>query len=121
MEATRVAHAALQAFFTLCQRWQLDASQEQALLGRPPDLIYISWKTEKGADFLDTDTLERIGCLLGIAKALQVLLPISEADKWIRRPNEAPLFNGQTALAKMLSGDLADLVAVRRYLEAECV
>jgi hypothetical protein len=57
--------------------------------------------------------------LLGIYKALQVLLPATAAaDAWIKKPNDAPLFAGQSALARMLGGNVADLIAVRQYLDA---
>jgi len=41
------------------------------------------------------------------------------ADGWIKRPNEGPLFGGKPAMARLISGQLADLVVVRRYLEAQ--
>jgi hypothetical protein len=40
------------------------------------------------------------------------------ADAWVRKPNTAPLFGGQSALARMLSGNVADLYVVRQYLDA---
>ena len=53
-------------------------------------------------------------------KALQLLLPDERAaDAWVRRPNLAPPFNGQSALERMLQGRVADLYEVRRYLDAE--
>jgi hypothetical protein len=69
---------------------------------------------------LPRDTLERLSYLLGIYKALQLLLPEAQAaDEWIRRPNEAPLFGGRSALERMLSGNVADLYLVRQYLDAQ--
>jgi len=58
--------------------------------------------------------------VFGIYKALQELLPNpTRADAWIKRPNTAPLFNGESALSRMLSGNVADLYVVRRYLDSE--
>jgi hypothetical protein len=37
----------------------------------------------------------------------------------VRRPNSAPLFNGQSALQRMLGGQVADLYVVRQYLDAQ--
>ncbi len=66
------------------------------------------------------EMLERLSYLLGIYKALQILFPNPEfADTWVRRPNTAPLFGGQSALDRMLSGRVADLYVVRQYLDAE--
>ena len=64
--------------------------------------------------------LERISYILGIYKALQLLLPDTRAaDEWIRRPNEAAVFGGRSALDRMLSGNVADLYIVRQYLDAQ--
>jgi hypothetical protein len=64
--------------------------------------------------------LERLSYILGIYKALQILLPDeAAADAWIRQPNDAAPFGGRTALERMLSGHVADLYEVRRYLDAE--
>ncbi|MCB2061385.1 MAG: DUF2384 domain-containing protein, partial [Novosphingobium sp.] len=38
---------------------------------------------------------------------------------WIRTENAA--FDGVSALHLMLSGDLTNIMRVRRYLDAECV
>jgi hypothetical protein len=58
--------------------------------------------------------------LLGIYKALQILLPDPQAaDAWVRQPNQAPFFGGRSALERMLSGHVADLFVVRRYLDAQ--
>ena len=69
---------------------------------------------------LPRDTLERLSYILGIYKALQILLPDEQAaDRWIRKPNVAPVFAGRSALEQMLSGQVADLYRVRQYLDAE--
>jgi hypothetical protein len=50
---------------------------------------------------------------------LQILLPEpAAADAWIKKPNSAPLFGGQSALDRMLSGNVGDLFVVRQYLDA---
>lgn len=116
----RVASAALQAFFNLSIQWGLSAAQERVLLGQPPASTFFKWKSEKTARRLGHDTLERISYLLGIAKALPLLLPSQQAaDEWINKPNDAPLFNGQSALDRMLAGHVTDIADVRRYLDAE--
>ena len=53
-------------------------------------------------------------------KALQVLFANpAQADAWIKRPNQAPLFGGRSALDRMLGGQVADLFVVRQYLDAQ--
>lgn len=116
---TGLARPALRAFFNLAERWQLRVAEQRRLLGDPPESTFYKWKRERDGA-LSRDTLERISYLLGIFKALAILFPEAErADSWLRRPNEAPAFGGRSALERMLSGNVADLYAVRQYLDAQ--
>lgn len=116
----RLSSAALQAFFNLSARWGLSAAEERILLGSPPESTFFKWKAQRSARRLGRDALERISYLLGIAKALNLLLPSPRAaDEWVKRPNAAPLFHGRSALDRMLGGSLVDLADVRRYLDAQ--
>jgi hypothetical protein len=111
--------AALRAFFSIADRWQLNTAQQRVLLGNPPSSTFFKWKKEQGGA-LSRDVLERISYVLGIYKALQILLPdAGRADTWVRQPNAAPLFGGATALDRMLCGNVGDLYAVRHYLDAQ--
>ena len=66
------------------------------------------------------DTLERVSYLLGIFKALHILLPDEDAaDAWVKKANTAPIFAGKSALDRMLSGHVSDLYVVRQYLDAQ--
>ncbi len=119
-DAKRVTSAALQAFFNLSTHWKLSVAEERALLGSPPESTFYKWKAEKSASRMSRDTLERISYLLGIYKNLNILLPSPRAaDEWVRKPNTAPTFNGQSALERMLAGSIIDLADVRRYLDAQ--
>lgn len=114
-----LAVPALRAFFNIADRWELNTAQQRTLLGSPPSSTFFKWKKEQ-AGSLSRDVLERISYLLGIYKALQILLPDpARADAWIRTPNTAPLFGGKPALERMLAGNVGDLYAVRAYLDAE--
>lgn len=115
----QTGRAALRAFFAISRLWGLSASQEQVLLGQPPRSTFYMWKKRQTA-VLSRDTLERISYILGIYKALHILLPHDEAaDSWIWRENAAAPFNGARALDYMLRGNVSDLADVRRYLDAE--
>ncbi|MEO8307108.1 MAG: MbcA/ParS/Xre antitoxin family protein [Pseudomonadota bacterium] len=113
------AAPALRAFFQIADRWGLNTAQQRILLGNPPASTYFKWKkAREGA--LPRDALERISYLLGIYKALQILLPDPQrADLWISEPNTAPLFGGHSALQRMLGGNVSDLFVVRQYLDAQ--
>ncbi|MEO6447245.1 MAG: MbcA/ParS/Xre antitoxin family protein [Gemmatimonadaceae bacterium] len=113
------APGALRTFFRVADAWELSAKEARLLLGNPPESTYYKWKSGKVGS-VSRDLLERVSYLLGIYKALQLLLPIAAAaDAWVRAPNEAPLFNGRSALDVMLSGNVADLYLVRQYVDAQ--
>lgn len=110
---------ALRAFFRIAELWHLTVTEQMTLLGITARSTFFKWKKDPDVE-LPKDTLERISYLLGIYKALQILLPDpAAADTWVRRPNQAPLFGGRSALERMLSGHVADLFVVRRYLDAQ--
>ena len=110
---------ALTAFFNITAGWGLSAEEERTLLGSPPRSTFFKWKSERSAR-LSPDTLERISYVMGIYKALRILLPTEEAaNEWVKKPNTARGFNGKPALDRMLAGRVMDLADVRRYLDAE--
>ena len=114
-----LAGPALRTFFRIAEAWRFGLDEALRLLGDPPRSTFFLWK-RTGEGRLSRDTLERVSYVLGIYKALQLLLPQQEAaDAWIRRPNSAPLFGGKPALERMLSGNVADLYVVRQYLDAQ--
>jgi hypothetical protein len=111
--------AGLRAFFNIAQAWGLNTDEQMTLLGSPGRSTFFKWKAAPENAGLKHDTLERLSYLLGIYKALQILLPDSSAsDAWVKKPNTAPLFGGKSALQRMLGGNISDLLAVRQYLDA---
>lgn len=112
--------AGLRAFFNIARDWALNTDAQMVLLGAPGRSTFFKWKSAPESADLKRDTLERLSYLLGIYKALQILLPdASAADAWVKKPNTAPGFGGKSALDRMLGGNVADLVAVRQYLDAQ--
>jgi len=121
----RLSAAALLNFFGITDEWGLSSKEQVVLLGNPAKTTFYRMK-----DFCDgkvakpvrlsQDTLERISYIMGIYKALNILLPNNRrAAEWIKLPNTAALFGGHSALDKMLQGRVSDLSDVRRYLDAE--
>jgi hypothetical protein len=114
----RLSGPALRTFFRIAEAWRLSGEEARTLLGSPPRSTYFVWK-KTGHGQLGRDALERISYILGIYKALQILLPDpAAADAWVRKPNAAPVFGSKPALQRMLSGNVADLYVVRQYLDA---
>ena len=119
VRAVRLSGAALRGFFNLARLWRLSPVEQQTLLALPRSTL-AKYRHDPSAAQLGPDTLERISYLLGIYKALQILIPDpAQADEWLRRPNAAPLFGGRSAMDRMLGGHVADLYVVRQYLDAQ--
>ena len=111
---------ALRTFFRIAELWSLSVDEQMTLLGLSARSTFFKWKRDSKV-VLPRDTLERISYVVGIYKALQVLLPDQKAaDEWVKRPNSAHLFGGRSALDRMLSGQVADLFLVRQYVDSEC-
>ena len=118
LSSAESAAAALRTFWRLADAWKLTPAEQMKLLGVGRSALY-QWKAGKVGP-LDRHVLERLSYLFGISAALQLLLPAAQrAVDWVRKPNAAPLFAGQSALQRMLGGQVADLYVVRQYLDAQ--
>jgi hypothetical protein len=112
------ADAALRTFWRLAEAWKLTIAEQLTLLGVERPTLY-QWRQGQVGP-LDDDVQQRLSQLFGIYAALQRLLSVPErADEWIRKPNTAPFLGGASALDRMMGGQLADLTAVRLYLDTE--
>ena len=110
---------ALRTFFRIAELWSLSVEEQMTLLGLSARSTFFKWRKAPNV-VLPKDTLERISYVVGIYKALQILLPDEKAaDEWVKQPNAASPFGGRAALDRMLSGQVADLFLVRQYLDAE--
>ncbi len=111
------AAAMLRAALRLFERWALTDAEARRLLGQPSERTFARWKRHEIAR-VPHDTKQRLSYLMGIHKALRLLFKdAARGYAWTRRPNAA--FGGQSALDRMLAGDVTDLAAVRCYLDAE--
>lgn len=113
--AERTSAVAKRGFFRIAELWGMTVDQMRVVLGAPSRSTFYNWKKGEGG-LLPRDTLERISYVLGIYKGLQVLFPDAhQADAWVGKPNQA--FGGRSALERMLAGNVADLQAVRSYVD----
>jgi len=109
--------AAMRTYPNIAHDWGL-REQDAALLLGVPDSTYRRWRKAPERARLDVNHLERMSLILGIYKALQILLPRHDAaDSWLRRPNSNPLFSGQPPLERLRSGLVSDLYVVRKHLD----
>ncbi len=114
---------ALRTFFNIAKRWALSEQQQMRILGLESRSTLQNWKSRakaQAAISVGRDAIERISYVLGIYKAINILLPIPErADGWIQAANTAPIFGGKSPLDRMTSGNVSDLYVVRQYLDAQ--
>lgn len=116
-----LAGPALRTFFNIARRWQLTEEQQMAILDVERQQLHDAKLAELASTTTGT-TMTRISLVLGIFRAINILLPVPErADGWVREPNRARLFGGRRPVDLIASGRLADLWAVRRYLDAQQV
>lgn len=112
---------ALTTVFNILQAWEVKVMNWGVLLGVSQPTIH-RWKANPAAvaKANSRDLAERLSYILGIYKALQILLPDARsADSWMNRPNSALLFAGRAPLERILGGNVADLYEVRRWLDGQ--
>jgi hypothetical protein len=115
---TELAGPAMRAFTRICEVWGITKEQQRTLLDASSIETLDQWRS--GGEAIPVLAVERIGHILGIYKELHLLFSVaSQADSWIHRPNNAPLFRGATALSLMLADPASALPDVRRYLQAK--
>ena len=108
----------MHAFFNIMDKWNLGYEHGSTLLGQPSKSTYYGWKRgDVGEVVHGMDLATRISYVLGIFKSLEVIYEQPElADMWVHKPNDA--FGGQSALERMLAGQIVDLARVREYLHS---
>ena len=111
---------AIRAFKDIARLWRLAPSEQRIMLGVIPQSTYTKYMRNPDSALLSYDTLQRVSSLVGIFKAINVLLPDEQlADEWISKPNAHPLFKGKSAKEFLLDGSMESIAAVRAYLDAE--
>ncbi len=117
---TAAAGPLLSTIFNIFDAWSLSNPEKQVLLGLSNEGTFYNWKKKPESATISNDLLERTSYILGIWKALQILIPENHvSDSWIKSANNSPAFNGQSPLERMMGGYVVDLAYVRQYLDAE--
>ena len=113
----RLSPAAIVAFFSIVDKWQLRNEDAMAMLGGISHGRYFDLKrNHKG--LLSQDELTRISLLIGIFKALNILFGRRLANQWTSRPNSNPMFNGAPPLQYLSRGGVPAMIGVRRLLDS---
>lgn len=112
----RLSQSAIDGFFAILDKWQVPVEKAGELLGGVPRSTLYRLKTAAGT--LRQDELTRISYVVGIYKALHILLPQELADQWVTQPNDNFLFRGQTPLDYMVRAGIPGLQQVRSLVDA---
>lgn len=112
----RLSQSAVDGFFAIVDKWELSMERAGELLGGMPRSTVYKLKTAAGT--LSQDELTRVSYIVGIYKALHILLPDEPADQWMTRPNDNFLFGGQTPLDFAVRAGIPGLLQVRSLLDA---
>lgn len=116
----KFSRAGMRAFFRIMGAWGVEEVQALAVLGISSE-EYAKWRKDPTKFHLTANQIKRLSCVLGIYKALQILIPDPRiADSWVKTKNTAPLFSGRRPLEMMTSGEATDLIRIRNYLDSEC-
>lgn len=112
--------AALRTVFRIFDELDITPEEGECLLGEIPRSTYYRWKRAPAKATITRDLLERLSYLLGIYKALQILVPDKRQQAaFLRRPNLNPVCDGRKPLEVMLMGNVTDLYRIRRWLDGE--
>ena len=112
----RLSQSAIDGLFAIIDKWNVPIERAGDLLGGMPRSSVYKLKTAAGT--LRQDELTRISYIVGIYKALHILLPEELADRWVTQPNDNFLFRGQTPLDYMVRAGIPGLQQVRSLVDA---
>ncbi len=98
--------------------WGFTDAEKALILGDIPVATFRRMKNGNMRNKLTTDRRTRVSLILGIHKALRILLHQDEHRlEWLNKPNRA--FRENSPKAIMLSGNLLGLYEIRRYLDTQ--
>jgi len=109
-------------FRILFDQWKLSVADAALLLGSVPEETVYRWRRYPGQAMVNRDLLERLSYLLGIYKALVILIPDESArDAWMTRPNDSPVGRGEAPIERLRDSGarITDLYHLRRYLDGQ--
>jgi len=108
----------MEIFGRIAAIWELSTTEQSLILGLS-EAAFLRMREGNHGFRASAEVLRRMAYVLIIFEDLNFLLSSQEAaDTWIKRPNDAELFSGASALAFILIGSEDRLVALHDYLRA---
>lgn len=118
-EAHEADRTALKLLVGICHEWRLSSSECSRLAGCSEQQLS-AWRkslTDQGDIVLTEAARERAWLVVSIYKWSELNgLNADRGGAWIRRKNTN--MHGRTALEHLLSGDIAQLITLKRYLQS---
>ena len=113
----RLSPAAIEGFFAILAKWHVPIETGRELLGSGRSRAGL-YELKRQHRPLSQDELMRVSFMVGIFKALHILLPDALADEWMTRPNDNALFGSRTPLQFILQQGIPGFREVRNLLDA---
>ncbi len=105
----------LSSFRKVAQALRLTLPEQAALLGVSRATV-AAWRVAPGND---NDKLDRMALFIGIYNLTKQAFPGEcDAECWLRRPNTAALFDGDSPLELLLKGRFESLFRTYNHLQA---
>ncbi|MEF2231163.1 MAG: antitoxin Xre/MbcA/ParS toxin-binding domain-containing protein [Pseudodesulfovibrio sp.] len=117
-ERERLSPSAVKAYFNILDKWDVGEEVGRELLGGVSRGQFYNLKKHGAVRPLDQDKLQRVSCLVGIFKALNLLYSEKLADTWVSLPNKNRIFRGASPIDFMAIGGIPSMLMVRRLLDA---
>jgi hypothetical protein len=110
---------AFKVILTIFEKWNCTTDEALTLLGLKRS-TWFKYKSHPETASFSPDLIERLSYILNIHAALRILFSNPDSVyQWVRKPNQAPFYNGRSAMDVMLQGRVVDLWSVASRLNAE--
>ena len=119
-DCARASPIALQLFFELMRRWEIDDAQARILLGNCDVERFQRLRADPAGESLQSSSLKRIAFMLAIWRDLSQLYGPGIADDWVQLPNSHHMFCRVTPLNFMLLGGTQAMKNIHRLLARRC-
>jgi hypothetical protein len=113
----RLSGSDLRMFFRIMARWKVGLKETRLLLGGISSRYYKQLKARQEGRILNQDQLLRVICIIGVDKALHILLDRKQADRWVKTPSKEKKFCGTTPLSNMIQRHIPAIWELSRLLE----
>lgn len=103
-------------FFSVADSLGLSEAEQRRFLEDPDEAEFADWR-DHGAGTLNAGLFMKINALVKLSTGINRRFNYEQGRDWLRAPNQAAVFQGQTPAEAIAGADLAQLERLRLYLE----